>query len=126
MNNIIEKLKSLKEADADTEWLWRDWSAEDQLQLLELYLLISKKEADIFELIYSYHGCDSWEDIFRDYSNPFLREKARGVEIAVDELKQRIINGLDSEDDVWFNGLPHIPTPTQTFEDCADSFFGTP
>lgn len=97
MNNIIEKLKSLKEADADTEWPWRNWSAEDQLRLLELYLLISKKEADIFELIYSYHGCDSWEDIFRDYSNHFLHEKARGVKIAVDELKQRIINGLDSD-----------------------------
>jgi hypothetical protein len=95
MNNLIEKLKSLK----DTEWPWRNWSAEDQLRLLELYLLISKKEADIFELIYSYHGCDSWEDIFRDYSNPFLHEKARGVEIAVNELKLRIAHRLDSEDD---------------------------
>lgn len=37
-------------------------------------------------VIYNYHGCDSWEDIFRDYDPIYLKDKATGVEIAIKEL----------------------------------------
>jgi len=55
-------------------------------QLLDIYLVISKKENHIFDLIYNYHGCDSWEDIFRDYNTKYLKNKATGVEIAINEI----------------------------------------
>ena len=81
MENIIEKLKQINDRKA-----FDDWSLEEQQQLLEIYLIISKKESNIFDLIYKYHGCDSYEDIFRDYKIRFLQEKADGVKIAVDEI----------------------------------------
>jgi hypothetical protein len=80
MESIIEKLKT---ANSD----WSNWSLEEKKQLLELYLLISKKEHHIFKLIYDNHDCDSWEDIFRDYSMNYLDDKLRGVRVALDNLK---------------------------------------
>ncbi len=80
MESIIEKLKT---ANFD----WSNWSLEEKKQLLELYLLISKKEHHIFKLIYDNHDCDSWEDIFRDYSINYLDDKLRGVRVALDNLK---------------------------------------
>jgi hypothetical protein len=67
-----------------------NWSLEEQKQLLDIYLIICKKETHIFELIYQYHECDSWEDIFRDYDKNYLEDKASGVEIAINEIKNII------------------------------------
>ena len=58
--------------------------------MLDLYLIISKKETHIFKLICNYHGCDSWEDIFRDYNIKYLEDKADGVEIAIKEVIEQI------------------------------------
>lgn len=59
-------------------------------KILDLYLILSKKETQIFNLIYSYHGCDSWEDIFRDYDEKYLEDKTTGVEIAINEINEEI------------------------------------
>ncbi len=80
MESIINKLKV-------TNSDWSNWSLEEKKQLLELYLLISKKEHHIFKLIYNNHDCDSWEDIFRDYSMNYLDDKLRGVRVAIENLK---------------------------------------
>ena len=87
MENIIEKLDKMND---DNNIILDQWSLEEKKQLLEIYLIISKKESQIFDLIYRYHGCDSWEDIFRDYNKTDLDDKARGVKIAIDEINERI------------------------------------
>lgn len=86
METIIEKLARM---DDETNIL-DHWSLEEKKQLLEIYLIISKKESQIFDLIYRYHGCDSWEDIFRDYNITDLNDKARGVKIAIAAINERI------------------------------------
>ena len=86
MENIIEKLNQIK----DDENAWDNWNFEEKRQLLDIYYIISKKENHIFNLIYRYHGCDSWEDIFRDYDKNYLRDKADGVEIAIESLNEII------------------------------------
>ena len=86
MESIIEKIKQIE----DPNTAFDDWTLEEMKQLLEIYLILSKKETHIFKLIYKYHGCDSWEDIFRDYDKTYLQDKARGVEIAIEEIKERI------------------------------------
>lgn len=86
MENIIEKLNQIE----NRKNIWKNWSLEEIKQLLNIYFTISKKEAYIFELIYSYHGTDSWEDIFRDYDAKYLDDKTTGVEVAIDEV-ERII-----------------------------------
>ncbi len=58
--------------------------------MLDVYWIISKNEESIFELIYRYHGCDSWEDIFRDYDSKYLEDKAQGVGIAVEAVEEII------------------------------------
>lgn len=88
MENIIDKLNQIK--DEDTKNIWNNWTLEEIKNLLNIYFIISKKEAHIFELIYSYHGCDNWEDIFRDYSTSYLEDKATGVEIAINEIIEQI------------------------------------
>ena len=85
MENIIEKLKQIEH----TKRAWDDWSLEEIHALLDIYFVISKKEAQIFDLIYQYHGCDSWEDIFRDYNPRHLEDKADGVEVAINEITER-------------------------------------
>ena len=86
MESIIEKINQIE----DPNTAFDDWTLEEMKQLLEIYLILSKKETHIFKLIYKYHGCDSWEDIFRDYDNIYLQDKVRGVEIAINEIKERI------------------------------------
>jgi hypothetical protein len=84
MNKIINKLKKMN----DDKPNWENWTIEEKKQLLELYLIISKKESYIFDLIYSYHGTDGWEDIFRDYNERYLEEKTTGVEFALNGINE--------------------------------------
>ena len=80
--SIIQKLDTLNNFNLE------NWSLEEKKKLLDIYYIISKKEEYIFDLIYTYHGCDSWEDIFRDYDTNYLTNKAIGVKIAIDEINQ--------------------------------------
>ncbi len=84
MEHIIKKLKQNKDKHG-----LHSWSLEEKKQLLDMYYIISKKETHIFELIYSYQDCDSWEDIFRDYDVTYLRDKAIGVKAAIDEMIEK-------------------------------------
>ena len=86
MEKLIEKLDKIK----DDKHPFHNWSLDEIKQLLEIYFIFSKKEHHIFKLIYSYHGCDSWEDIFRDYNIELLEDKANGVEIAINEVIEQI------------------------------------
>ena len=86
MENIIEKLNQVNDDDI----FFKNWSLEERKKLLDMYFIISKKESHIFYLIYRYHGCDSWEDIFRDYSEIYLEDKACGVEVAIEEITKEI------------------------------------
>jgi hypothetical protein len=86
MELLLEKLNQIK----DNEHAFNSWSLEEQKQLLEIYLIISKKETHIFKLICNYHECDSWEDIFRDYDENMLEDKAVGVEIAIKGIAEQI------------------------------------
>jgi hypothetical protein len=96
MENIIKKLSQLTNRNA-----WDNWTVEEKQQLLNIYFIISKKESHIFDLIFTYHGCDSWEDIFRDYDVQYLKDKADGVKIAIreiegiEEIKQSIKKSSD-------------------------------
>lgn len=83
MESIIEKLE---ETDND----FSSWTLQEKKQLLEFYYRISNNEYKIFDLIYRYHECDSWEDIFRDYDIRLLTDKTRGVKIAIDVIDERI------------------------------------
>jgi len=73
MEVLLEKLNQIKDKNA-----------------LKIYLIISKKEKHIFKLIYDYHECDSWEDIFRDYDKAYLKDKAVGVEMAIQGIVEQI------------------------------------
>ena len=86
MESILEKLKNINE---NANNVWSGWTLNEKKQVLEIYYQLSKKESHIYDLIYSYHGCDSWEDIFRDYSRSLLRDKAEGVEIAIEAIAEK-------------------------------------
>lgn len=86
MENLIEKLDYIK----DSKNAFNNWSLHEIKQLLDIYFIISKNETHIFKLIYNYHGCDSWEDIFRDYDSTYLEDKKIGVKIAIDEIVEQI------------------------------------
>lgn len=85
MENIIDKLAKIEDDNS-----WKNWSLEEKKKLLDIYFIISQKETHIFDLIYYYHGCDSWEDIFRDYDSKYLEDKTIGVEIAINEIVEEI------------------------------------
>ena len=85
MENIIDKLNKIEDDKS-----LNNWTLEEKKKLLDIYFIISKKEAHIFNLIYNYHGCDSWEDIFRDFDSQYLENKQIGVEIAIDEIVEQM------------------------------------
>jgi hypothetical protein len=85
MANIIDKLNKIEDDNS-----LNNWTLEEKKKLLDIYFIISKKEAHIFHLIYNYHGCDSWEDIFRDYNTQYLEDKTNGVEIAINEIVEQM------------------------------------
>ena len=85
MENIIDKLNKIEDDNS-----LNNWTLEEKKKLLDIYFIISKKEAHIFNLIYNYHGCDSWEDIFRDFDSRYLEDKKIGVEIAIDEIVEQM------------------------------------
>ena len=85
MENIIDKLTKIEDNNC-----WENWTLEEKKKILDIYFIISKKETHIFDLIYNYHGCDSWEDIFRDYDIEYLEDKTTGVEIAINEIVEKM------------------------------------
>ena len=85
MENIIDKLNKIEDDNS-----LKNWTLEEKKKLLDIYFIISKKESHIFNLIYDYHGCDSWEDIFRDYDSRYLEDKTIGVKIAIDEIVEQM------------------------------------
>jgi len=91
-DDILKKLETLKYANEGDIWnkhrCWDNWTEEEKQKMLEIYFLICKKESHLFDLVYSHQGCDSWEDIFRDYDEVLLEEKAEGVDMALDNLKK--------------------------------------
>ena len=86
MEHIINKLDKMDNESND----WKTWTLDERKKMLEIYFIISKKESQLFNLIYRYHGCDTWEDIFRDYDMTYLQDKAAGVEVAIEGINERI------------------------------------
>ena len=66
-------------------------SYDEQLELLKKELNKIEHEIKISQLIYSYHGCDSYEDLFRD-NIPLLKEKYDGILYAIEELQNQYKN----------------------------------
>ncbi len=89
MDNIIDKLKNNLNKNSEKN-IWKDWSKEEIVKLLEIYLLICKNEENLYQLVYSLHGSDSYEDIFRDYDYRLLEDKAQGVEEALDTANENL------------------------------------
>lgn len=93
INTEQEKLKEtvyIRSRYKNQNDFWSNWSLLEKKKVLDLYFILSKKEAYIFDLIYNYHGCDSWEHIFRDYNVNKLEEKTDGVEIALETINRII------------------------------------
>ena len=95
MENILQKLKQLD--DIKNGGAFDNWTLQEKKQLLDIYYTISKQESYIFDLIYMCHGCDSWEDIFRDYSSSYLDDKTCGVQMALDEIERQISEETETE-----------------------------
>lgn len=82
MESIIEKLSKIEYSKNP----WKNWTSEEIKKILEVYLIIAKNEEYIYDLIYNIHGCDSWEDIFRDYNYRYFEDKVSGIQEAVNIL----------------------------------------
>lgn len=87
---IIQKLQRLNDSSAHSEEPIKEWSIYEKKKLLEIYSLFSRNEHKIFDLIYRYHGCYSWEDTFREYSDIDFDFKTRGIGIAIDGINEEI------------------------------------
>jgi len=86
IEKIIEKLNKIEYNKNP----WKNWTLEEIKNLLEIYYVISKKESYLFDLIYIYHGSDSYEDIFRDYDTQYLHDKTDGVKEALDYVNETL------------------------------------
>jgi len=78
---FLEAFPRLKEKDVH----YTERSKADQRRLLEDEYIKTQHEIDINELIYHNHGCDSWEDVFRD-KIPQLKERCYGIRVALETM----------------------------------------
>ena len=93
MEEIILKLEKIGNKEFKKhENVWKDWSPEEIKKLLEIYLVICQKKEYIYGLVYSLHGTDSYEDIFRDYDYRLLEDEAQGVAVALECVKENAEN----------------------------------
>ena len=90
MDKILDKLDKVT-TSSDEEW--DEWTLWEKISLLELYKLFCNKEANIFRLIYNNQGCDSFEDIFRDFNMVDVNDKILGVQLAIDSLIEQQEDG---------------------------------
>ena len=103
-DQILEKLQNTPEYIRNNDWekdekIFDDWNLAEKKKLLEVYLMICKKESSIFRMIYHHHGCDTWEDIFRDFSYRYLKDKENGVKIAIDDINYQINSENENENE---------------------------
>jgi len=61
---------------------------DEKKEILKLYYIMMKHEALLCDLVYSFHGCDSWEDIFRDYNEYDIEAKSEGILIAIQNIEE--------------------------------------
>jgi hypothetical protein len=93
MTTTDDILKKLDNQNCTKGIIWdNDWTKEEQKQLLKIYYLITKNETKLFDLVYTYHECDSYEDIFRDYNYADIIDKKNGVRTALKNAKRYIKN----------------------------------
>lgn len=65
-----------------------DMTIAEKKEILKLYYIMIKNETLLCDLVYSFHGCDSWEDIFRDYNEYEIESKADGILIAIRNMEE--------------------------------------
>jgi hypothetical protein len=83
---IIINMSSLEEIKD-----YNNLSYEQRLNLLKIELIKVKNEIETSKLIYSYHDCDSYEDLFRD-NIPLLEVKYDGILIAIENMTNIKLN----------------------------------
>ena len=69
---------------------------EEKIKILQAELIRVKNKIAISKLVYSLHGCDSYEDEFRD-NIPKLEDICKGIKIALRNLINLEIDDGDSE-----------------------------
>ena len=87
---------------------WVDFMREDIVAWI-IQISICLKEANIFRMIYNNQGCDSFEDIFRDFNMVDVNDKILGVQLAIDSLVEQqedeevlVIEGRAVSDSQWY------------------------
>lgn len=83
--NILDKLRNFQDKND-----WRNWTLEEQKEMLEIYYLICEKESYLFRLICNNNADSSWDDILLDYDSKYLDDKTTAVRDALDMINKRI------------------------------------
>lgn len=90
MDKLFDKLENQTRHESYNQHDWSQWSLEEKHALLQMYYSICKNEHKLFDLVYGNHDCDSFEDIFRDFDSVELENKQYGVEIALQNIQNKI------------------------------------
>ena len=73
-------------------------SIEETKRIIQNELVRTKNEITISNIIYRYHECDSYEDLFRD-NVPHLETKCDGIQISLDNMMNSGNDDSDGNDD---------------------------
>jgi hypothetical protein len=89
LNNLEYKLDNEIEIIND-----ESLSIEERKRIIQNELVRTKNEITTSNIIYRFHDCDSYEDLFRD-NVPHLETKCNGIQISLDNIN----NDRDDDDD---------------------------
>jgi hypothetical protein len=101
IKTINDKLNKLEyKLDNEIEINDESLSLEETKRIIQNELVRTKNEIITSNIIYRFHECDSYEDLFRD-NVPHLETKCNGIQISLDNINNdRDVNYDDDDDDI--------------------------
>lgn len=86
IKTINDKINNLEyKFDNEIEINDESLSLEETKRIIQNELVRTKNEITTSNIIYRYHECDSYEDLFRD-NVPHLETKCDGIQISLDNI----------------------------------------
>ncbi len=86
IKNIHDKIEALEyKINNETEINNNKLSLNEMERIIRNELIKTKNEITVSDIIYRYHNCDSYEEVFRD-NIPALKIKIDGIQISLDNI----------------------------------------
>jgi hypothetical protein len=89
MEEILEKLEQTKELDDGENFEWKNWSAKEKIQLLNIYKKIAENENKLSNLIEGLNKSnDNWKEISPQNHGMIFDNITWSIDMAINKINE--------------------------------------